>query len=273
MRAFPRRYAGFTLVELLVVIAIIVVLSAILFPVLASARNSARKTECLNHMHNIGRAMGLYVADHYGYFPPWCQTHPDVTNAPSPKDQPDSAIVTWDLCLGDYLDAPQGPRANTGLERWQEVFRCPGNPLPGGVSGVQMGIGATWETARGYALARQTQRPQPAGSTNFYGGYAAMIPNPSETVMIFEKGANLPGSWGDALGENVNQSHSDAAHPPYSTLPFHMGGKNILFVDGSVRWYLKGTGPFARSPVGSPTGAGACERWGLAPAGDWPPLS
>jgi prepilin-type N-terminal cleavage/methylation domain-containing protein len=37
---------GFTLIELLVVIAIIAILAAILFPVFAQARESARQTQC-----------------------------------------------------------------------------------------------------------------------------------------------------------------------------------------------------------------------------------
>jgi prepilin-type N-terminal cleavage/methylation domain-containing protein len=45
MRREPK-IAGFTLIELLVVIAIIAILAAILFPVFAQARESARLTQC-----------------------------------------------------------------------------------------------------------------------------------------------------------------------------------------------------------------------------------
>ncbi|MDM7460691.1 MAG: prepilin-type N-terminal cleavage/methylation domain-containing protein, partial [bacterium] len=41
---------GFTLIELLVVIAIIAILAAILFPVFAQARESARQTSCLSNL-------------------------------------------------------------------------------------------------------------------------------------------------------------------------------------------------------------------------------
>ena len=33
------------------------------------------------------------------------------------------------------------------------------------------------------------------------------IANHTQVIFLFEKGQNLPGSWGDAMGENVRQSH------------------------------------------------------------------
>jgi prepilin-type N-terminal cleavage/methylation domain-containing protein len=44
---------GFTLIELLVVIAIIAILAAILFPVFAQARESARQTTCASNMNQL----------------------------------------------------------------------------------------------------------------------------------------------------------------------------------------------------------------------------
>jgi len=63
------RVKGFTLIELLVVIAIIGILAAMLFPVFARARESARKIQCLSNVKNIAMAFQMYLTD-YDKFPP-----------------------------------------------------------------------------------------------------------------------------------------------------------------------------------------------------------
>jgi prepilin-type N-terminal cleavage/methylation domain-containing protein/prepilin-type processing-associated H-X9-DG protein len=63
-----RRQKGFTLIELLVVIAIIGILAAMVFPVFARARESARKAVCLSNMKNIALAVNLYLSDYNGIY-------------------------------------------------------------------------------------------------------------------------------------------------------------------------------------------------------------
>jgi prepilin-type N-terminal cleavage/methylation domain-containing protein/prepilin-type processing-associated H-X9-DG protein len=127
-----RRREGFTLIELLVVIAIIGILAAMVFPVFARARESARKAVCLSNVKNICLAIQMYLSDYDDTGPPM-EHRPEViayfNSNPGGGD--------WDPSQGDCINAY---RANPFL-RWpvildpyvhnRDVWRCPSARLAG----------------------------------------------------------------------------------------------------------------------------------------------
>src|SRR3954470_18700403 len=88
---------GFTLMELLVVIAVIAVLAAILFPVFAQARESARTTQCLSNTKQMANGLLMYASDYDDAIVPW------LVDTGGPRDSSRHDRDTWVHLLQPYV--------------------------------------------------------------------------------------------------------------------------------------------------------------------------
>jgi prepilin-type N-terminal cleavage/methylation domain-containing protein/prepilin-type processing-associated H-X9-DG protein len=129
------RRKGFTLIELLVVIAIIGILAAMVFPVFARARESARKAVCLSNVKNIALAIQMYLADNNDTLPPKehrqevldffnqstgsCGCKVDACNFVNLANP----YLTWPVVLDEYI-------------KNRDVWSCPSARKVGGASFV-----------------------------------------------------------------------------------------------------------------------------------------
>lgn len=132
---------GFTLIELLVVIAIIAILAAILFPVFAQAKLSAKKSASLSNIKQITLANLMYENDYDDYFVLQSQNiYEDGCGTPNPGlhcafgGQPQPSL-DWPLLLVPYIKS-LGLFVDPATGDAQGFFGSGPNALPGNQNGA-----------------------------------------------------------------------------------------------------------------------------------------
>ena len=108
------RSSGFTLIELLVVIAIIAILIALLVPAVQKVREAAARTQCTNHLKQIGLAVHNYH---------------DV-NRGLPPDRIANDWPTWAVLILPYIDQTPAFQKWDVTRRYAEQIGGTNDPRP-----------------------------------------------------------------------------------------------------------------------------------------------
>jgi len=198
----------FTLIELLVVITIIAILASMLSAVVHRKAKYDRKTACLSNERQIHLAVMGYISDHDEYFP----------MARSEKKHGGDAVEWFEPAkVGRYLDITEP--VTTGYEP-AGVLACPSASYVARTSNYAA-LAEIWGADWQYGPKRLPTYTKPDQKVCVYDAKLWWSPAWGSWATIACSSYLM---WGTRIGAADFR---------------HVDGHNVVFLDGSARWYEK----------------------------------
>jgi prepilin-type N-terminal cleavage/methylation domain-containing protein len=252
MTSTASRRTAFTLVELLVVIAIIGMLIALLLPAVQSAREAARRSQCLNNLKQFGMAAHNYESTHKRFPPTEINLNandPEVAAAISAGTIPNANYFQWGQharlipyfegeAIADAIDFDQAPGSSPQAQQAKpEVFLCPSDPYAraGGAGGAN-------------------------GKNNYRGNCGSLTVTGNNNNGIFVVFANIlwrdrmdASKWGIRINDILDGTSNTALFAERA-----IGDNNDNMITLKSDWFLNSTNATFNGPGNPGTYRNAC---------------